>query len=89
MFFVRKKDVKDEFSKPEVFHTKRKPTKDGSRLSCANNQAEARVARKKISSQESQLNEAVIWCKQNKARGYSAIKSGFFPFIKNRRTTDK
>ena len=88
-FSYEKKDVKDEFSKAEVFHTKKTPAKDGSRLSCPNNQAEARVARKKISSKESQLNEAVIWCKQNKARGYPAIKSGLFPFIKNRRTIDK
>ena len=76
-------------NQPEVFHTKKTQTKDGSRLSCPNNQAEARVARKKISSKESQLIQVVIWCKQNKARGYSVIKSGFFPFIKNRRTTDK
>ena len=88
-FSHEKKDVKDEFSKPEVFHTKKTQTKDGSRLSCPNNQAEARVARKKISSEETQLIQVVIWCKQNKARGYSAIKSGFFPFIKNRRTIDK
>ena len=88
-FSYEKKDVKDEFSKPEVFHTKKTQTKDGSRLSCPNNQAEARVARKKISSKETQLIQVVIWCKQNKARGYSAIKSGFFPFIKNRRTIAK
>ena len=36
-----------------------------------------------------ELNEAVIWCKDNKLRGYSAIKSGLFPLIKNRRTIDK
>ena len=68
---------------------KKTPTKDGSRLSCPNNKAEAQVARKKISNKEIQLNEAVIWCKQNKVRAYSAIKSGLFPLIKNRRTIYK
>lgn len=71
------------------FGQKKTPTKDGRRLSCPNNQAEAKVARNKISRKESQLNEAVRWCKENKVRGYSAIKSGLFPLIKNRRTIDK
>jgi hypothetical protein len=30
-----------------------------------------------------------IWGKENKVRGYSAIKSGLFPLVKNRRTIDK
>ncbi len=30
-----------------------------------------------------------IWCKENKVRGYSVIKSGLFPLVKNRRTIDK
>ena len=59
------------------------------RLSNPNNMAEAKVALRKISSREEQLRQAVNWCMENRCRGYSAIKSGLFPLVKNRRTVDK
>ena len=59
------------------------------RLSNPNNKAEAQVARKKILRKEEQLNNAVAWCREHNVRGYSAIKSGLFPLVKNTRTIDK
>ena len=59
------------------------------RSSCHKNNAEAKVARKKITEKEQQLKEAVEWSNEHNVRGYSAIKSGLFPLVKNRRTIDK
>ena len=60
-----------------------------SRRSCHKNNAEAKVARKKITEKELQLKDAVEWCDKHNVRGYSAIKSGLFQLVKNRRTIDK
>ena len=43
---------------------------------------EAKVRRNCITNRESQLQEAVAWCKENGCRGYLALKSGLFPLIK-------
>ena len=59
------------------------------RLTNPNNNAEAKVARKRTSEKEEQLISAVRWCHEHDVRGYSAIKSGLFPLVKNRRTIDK
>ena len=56
---------------------------------CHKNNAEAKVARKKITAKEEQLKAAVEWCGEHNVRGYSAVKSGLFPLVKNRRTIDK
>ena len=57
-------------------------------LSNPNNMAEARVARKKIQTKEEQLRQAVAWCKEHRVRGYSVIKSGLFPLVKNPKMID-
>ena len=58
------------------------------RLSNPNNKAEAQVARKSISRKEEQLDNAVAWCRKHNVRGYSAVKCGLFPLVKNTRTID-
>ena len=73
-----------------VLHIKAStPGSSGRRLSNPNNSTEAKVVRKKIVSKEEQLNQAVLWCRENKCCGYSAMKSGLCPSVKNRRTIDK
>ena len=48
--------------------------------------AEAIVARKATEAKNEQLTRAVTWCKEHNVRGYTAIKSGLFPLIKDRQT---
>ena len=38
---------------------------------------------------EDELRNAVVWCRENNARGWSAVKSGLFPLIKDCRTINK
>ena len=38
---------------------------------------------------EKQLLNAVLYCQQNNCRGYTAVKSGLFPLIKDCRTINK
>ena len=61
----------------------------GGRLSNPNNNAEAAVCRKKIISKDSQLKEAVAWCREINVRGHTPIQSGLFPLIKSRKTINK
>ena len=51
-----------------------------------NTHAEAIVARSNTKKKEAQLNAAVKWCKENNARGHTALKSGLFNLIKSRST---
>ena len=53
------------------------------------NKAAQYVARKKIIQKNKILEEAVRWCRTNNKRGWSAIKSGFFPGIKCYRRINK
>ena len=43
------------------------------------------VRQKRNNSRAAQLDEAVQWCKENECRGFAAIKSGLFPFIRDAR----
>ena len=45
------------------------------------------IKRKKII-KDRDIYEAVQWCKENCKRGYAAIKTGFFPSIKDARTVN-
>ena len=58
-------------------------------ISNLNNKAEAAVARSNTKKKEQQLTKAVSWCKEHNVRGYSVIKFGLFPLIKNERTINK
>ncbi|XP_066924340.1 uncharacterized protein [Clytia hemisphaerica] len=51
--------------------------------------AEAAVKRKQINEKSAQIEEAVEWCKINGKKGYSALKTGRFPLIKDRGTIDR
>lgn len=54
-----------------------------------NYKARNKIQREIINERENQLNKAVEWCKENGTRGWSAVKSGMFPLIKDRRTINK
>ena len=54
-----------------------------------NSKAEAILQRKHINNKEAQIEEAVQWCKTNGKKGYSALKTGMFPLIKDRGTIDR
>lgn len=54
-----------------------------------NSKAEATVKRSFINLKEKQIEDAVLWCKDNKKSGYSALKTGLFPLIKDRGTIDR
>ncbi|XP_066924016.1 uncharacterized protein [Clytia hemisphaerica] len=54
-----------------------------------NCKAEAIVKRKNINQKELQIEEAVNWCKENRRKGHSALKTGMFPLIKDRSTIDR
>ena len=51
--------------------------------------AEATVYRRDIRARESQIQEAVEWCKENNKRGQAALKTGKFPLINDRGTIDR
>ena len=54
-----------------------------------NSKAEAIVRRKNINKKETQIEEAVNWCKANGKKAHSALKTGMFPLIKDRGTIDR
>ena len=54
-----------------------------------NSKVTATVARKHTDGKNRQLDEAVKWCNENKARGGSALKTGLFPLIKDRQTINR
>ena len=49
----------------------------------------ATLIKNQAKERENQLKEAVQYCVEKNCRGYSAVKSGLFPLIKDRRTIDK
>ena len=49
----------------------------------ANSKARCKIQREVITKREEELNKAVMWCKENNTRGWSAVKSGLFPLIKD------
>ena len=75
-------------SSNKKFSLRLKPASSHGRLSNPNNKAEAAVCRRKITSKEAQLKEAVAWCQERKVCGHSAMKSGLFPLIEHRKTID-
>ena len=44
----------------------------------ANNKALCKIQRDIMTKKEKELNKAVMWCKENGTRGWSAVKSGLF-----------
>ena len=61
------------------FNTKPKPT----------SRSKANLVKLQAKEHETQLKDAIHYCKENNCRGYSAVKSGLFPLIKDRRTIHK
>lgn len=43
----------------------------------------------KYQKRTAEIEAAVQWCRENKASGYLALKSGLFPSIKHRNTIDR
>ena len=61
----------------------------GTRSINPNSKSEAMVARKHTNAKNKQLEEAVAWCKDNNVRRHCTLKSGLFPFIKDRGTINR
>jgi len=56
----------------------------GSKPGNPSTKAEATVIRKNINEKKEQLTAALIWCKENDARGQAALRTGMFLLVKDR-----
>ena len=54
-----------------------------------NNKIESVLARKHTNEKNEQIEDAVQYCLENKVRGHVALKSGYFPLIKDRETINR
>lgn len=61
----------------------------GSKPGNPSTKAEATVIRKNINEKKEQLTAALIWCKENDARGQAALRTGMFLLVKDRETINR